>query len=142
VNIDAKIAAVRAAQGGLAIEQQLLGEAFTGPPGPTSTPGVNATKRLALASGHVVFHKPFSGVHVANALAYGQTDETPPLHDAVGWRLAVALGSPWRELVAPCVLRDYAGDEGALSLQRRGGRAIPRRLRTRPGAYRRRSSTR
>jgi hypothetical protein len=40
---------------------------------------VNATKRLALASGQVVFHKPSSGVHVANALAYGQTDETPPL---------------------------------------------------------------
>jgi hypothetical protein len=37
---------------------------------------VNATKRLALASGQIVFHKPFSGVHVANALAYGQTHET------------------------------------------------------------------
>ena len=88
VNIDPQVAAVKPAQGALAIEQQLLGEAFSGPPAPTSTPGVNATKRLALASGQVVFHKPFSGVHVANALAYGQTDETPALHDAVGWRLA------------------------------------------------------
>lgn len=120
MNIDPQIDAVRAAQGALSIEQQLLSEAFTGPPAPTSTPGVNETKRLALVSGHVVFHKPFSGVHVANALAYGQTDETPPLHDAVAWRLAVALGSPWQELVAPCVLRDYAGDDGALSLQAPG----------------------
>lgn len=120
VNIDPQIAAVKAAQGALAIEQQLLGEAFVGPPSPTSTPGVNATMRLALASGQVVFHKPFSGVHVANALAYGQTDETPPLHDAVGWRLAAALGPPWQDLVAPCVLRDYAGDDGALSLQAPG----------------------
>jgi hypothetical protein len=70
--------------------------------------------------GRVVFHKPFSGVHVANALAYGQTDETPPLHDAVAWRLALALGSPWKELVAPCVLREYAGEHGALSLQAPG----------------------
>jgi hypothetical protein len=43
---------------------------------------------------------------VANALSSGQTDETPPLHDAVGWRLATALGPPWQDLVAPCVLRD------------------------------------
>jgi hypothetical protein len=120
VNIDSQIAAVKEVQGTLAIEQQLLGEAFSGPPAPASTPGVNATKRLALASGQVVFHKPFSGVHVANALAYGQTDETPPLHDAVGWRLAAALGSPWQDIVAPCVLHDYAGDDGALSLQAPG----------------------
>ncbi len=120
MNIDPHIAAVRAEQGAPRIERKLLGEAFVGPPAPASSPGVNATKRLVLASGLVVFHKPFSGVHVANALAYGQTDETPPLHDAVGWRLAAALGSPWQELVAPCVLRDYAGEDGALSLQASG----------------------
>jgi hypothetical protein len=120
VNIDRQVAAVRAAQGALTIEQQMLAQAFVGPPAPTSSPGVNATKRLVLASGWVVFHKPFAGVHVANALAYGQTDETPPLHDAVGWRLAAALGVPWQDLVAPCVLRDYGGEDGALSLQAPG----------------------
>jgi hypothetical protein len=120
VKVDAQIAAVRASQGSRAIEQQMLGEAFVGAPAPTSSPGVNATKRLALSGGAIVFHKPFAGVHVANALAYGQTDETPPLHDAVGWRLAVALGEPWVRLVSPCVLRDYAGEDGALSLQASG----------------------
>jgi hypothetical protein len=120
VNIDSQIEAVRTAQGILAIERQMLDEAFTGPPAPTSSPGVNATKRLALAGGAIVFHKPFSGVHVANALAYGQSDETPPLHDAVGWRLAAALGEPWRNLVSPCVLREYAGEDGSLSLQAQG----------------------
>lgn len=98
----------------------MLGEPFVGPPAPTSSPGVNATKRLALSGGAIVFHKPFSGVHVANALAYGQTDETPPLHDAVAWRLATLLGEPWRDLVSPCVLRDYAGEDGAMSLQAPG----------------------
>lgn len=98
----------------------MLDEAFSGPPAPTSTPGVNATKRLRLVGGHVVFHKPFSGVHVANALAYGQTDETPPLHEAVAWRLAVALGEPWEGLLTACVLREHAGELGALSLQASG----------------------
>ena len=120
MNIDLHVASVKAAQGRLPIEQRMLSEAFIGPPAPTSSPGVNTTKQLALASGLIAFHKPFSGVHVANALAYGQTDETPPLHDAVAWRLAVALGPPWQQLVAPCVLRDYAGEDGALSLQATG----------------------
>jgi hypothetical protein len=67
--IDQQIAAVKATQGAHPLERQMLGAAFAGPPAPTSTPGVNATKRLALADGLVVFHKPFSGVHVANAIA-------------------------------------------------------------------------
>jgi hypothetical protein len=116
VKIDAQIAAIRASQGARAIEQQMLGEAFAGPPAPTTSPGVNATKQLELASGAIVFHKPFSGVHVANAIAYGQTDETPLLHEAASWRLAVALGPPWDEIVVPCVLREYAGEDGSLSL--------------------------
>jgi hypothetical protein len=80
VKIDAQIAAIRASQGARAIEQQMLNQAFAGPPAPTTSPG--ATKQLELAGGTIVFHKPFSGVHVANAIAYGQTDETPPLHEA------------------------------------------------------------
>jgi hypothetical protein len=142
VKIDSQIAAVKHLQGAMPVERQMLEEAFVRPPAPTSTPGVNATKRLALASGQVVFHKPFSGVHVANALAYGQTDETPPLHDAVGWRLAVAIGSPWQELVAPGVLRDYVGEDGALSLQAPGWPGDPAPTQNQPGVYPRRSSTR
>jgi hypothetical protein len=115
--IDAQIAAVRASQGAHPVERWMLDEAFAGPPAPTTSPGVNATKQLELAGGAIVFHKPFSGVHVANAIAYGQTDETPPLHEAVSWRLAVALGPPWDEIVVPCVLREYAGEDGSLSLR-------------------------
>ncbi|MGH2904409.1 MAG: hypothetical protein ACRDK7_12625 [Solirubrobacteraceae bacterium] len=120
MKIDAQIAAVRASQGGHPIERQMLDEAFVGPPAPTTSPGVNATKQLELAGGAVVFHKPFSGVHVANAIAYGHTDETPPLHEAASWRLAVALGPPWDEIVVPCVLREYAGEDGSLSLRANG----------------------
>jgi hypothetical protein len=111
---------VRAAQGTLAIERTMLDETFSGPPVPTTSPGVNATKQLKLAGGAIVFHKPFSGVDIANALAFGQSEETPPLHEAVAWRLAAGLGPPWRDLVSPCVLRDHAGEDGALSLQASG----------------------
>ena len=95
----------------------MLNEAFAGPPAPTTSPGVNATKQLELASRTIVFHKPFFGVHVANAIAYGQTDQTPPLHEAASSRLAMALGPPWDEIVVPCVLREYAGEDGSLSLR-------------------------
>lgn len=98
----------------------MLDEAFVGPPAPTSSPGVNATKQLEISGGAIVFHKPFSGVHVANAIAFEQTDETPPLHEAVAWRLAEALGPPWDEIVVPCVLRAYSGEDGSLSLQATG----------------------
>lgn len=95
----------------------MLNQAFAGPPAPTTSPGVNATKQLELSGGAILFHKPFSGVHVANAIAYGQTDETLPLHEAASWRLAEALGPPWDEIVVPCVLREYAGEDGSLSLR-------------------------
>jgi len=120
VKIDAQIAAVKATQGSLAIERSMLDEGFVGAPAPTSTPGINTTMQLELAGGEIVFHKPFSGVDVANAIAFRQTGETPPLHEAVAWRLAAALGPPWQELVAPCVLRDYASEDGSLSLQANG----------------------
>jgi hypothetical protein len=120
VQIDTQISAVRASQGGHPIERQMLGEAFVGPPAPTSSPGMNTTMQLELAGGEIVFHKPFSGVDVANAIAFGQTGETPPLHEAVAWLLASVLGPPWQELVAPCVLRDHAEEDGSLSLQASG----------------------
>jgi hypothetical protein len=120
MEIDPQLAAIRGVQGVLPVEQRMLEEAFDGPPAATSTPGVNATLQLRLAGGEVVFHKPFSGVHVANAIAYRQTDETPPLHEAAAWRLAVALGAPWQEIVAPCVLRAYDEQDGALVLQASG----------------------
>jgi hypothetical protein len=116
VRIDAQIASIRAAQGGRDIERALLEQPFVGPPLPTSSPGVNQTKRLMLANGRQAFHKAFGGVDVANALAYGQTDETPPLHEAAAWRLAVALGPPYANMVSPCVLREYDGHDGALVL--------------------------
>ncbi len=120
MNIASQIAAIKASQGARAIEQRMLGEAFCDPPAPTSSPGTNTTMQLELAGGEIVFHKPFSGVDIANAIAFGQTDETPPLHEAVAWQLAAVLGPPWQELVAPCVLRDHAGEDGSLSLRASG----------------------
>lgn len=88
-----QVAAVKAAQGVSPVEQPMLSEAFVGPPAATSSPGVNATKRLALAGGLVVFHKLFLGVHVR-------------------------ARSPMVRRLR--LLRDYAGDDGALSLRASG----------------------
>jgi hypothetical protein len=97
VKIDSQIVAVTAAQGALAIERRMLDEAFVGPPAPTSSPGVNATKRLALAGGGVVFHKPFAGVPAAffDALI-AQQDR----HDG-NWRWDATTGSTptWRSSI-------------------------------------------
>jgi hypothetical protein len=61
VKIDAQIAAIRASQGAHPLERRMLDEAFVGPPAPTTSPGVNATKQLELAGGELVFHKPLLG---------------------------------------------------------------------------------
>jgi hypothetical protein len=80
-------------------------------------PVFSSRDRTSTFSGGFTYRPQISGVHVANAIAYGQTDETPPLHEAASWRLAVALGPPWDEIVVPCVLREHAGEDGSLSLR-------------------------
>lgn len=83
MKIDAQIAAVRAAQGALAIEQVMLTETFSGPPAPTTSPGVNATKQLALASGTVVTLAQLANIAGAMRLgievAFVRPDGTPAL---------------------------------------------------------------
>lgn len=71
--------------------------------------GINTTYSGWLTTGEMVFHKPFSGVHVAAAYNYGHTKDDPPMHEVAAWRLARALGSPWDAMVPPSVLRDVPG---------------------------------
>jgi hypothetical protein len=140
VNIDSQIATVKAAQGALPGERRMLGEAFFGSPAPTSSPGMNTTMQLELAGGAIVFHKPFSGVDVANAIAFGQTDETPPLHEAVAWRLAAPRGR--RSSHHVCFVTTPA-KTARFRYRRVDGHAMPRRAdgaerwaRLQPFAYR------
>lgn len=88
----------------------------------TETKGVNSTYyvRLDDDGDSEAFHKPFSGADVPAAEFYGHHPDEPPVHECAAWRLALRLGAPYSELVAACVLREYAGEVGALSARQYG----------------------
>jgi hypothetical protein len=66
------------------------------------------------------FFKPANGLRQRSLEMFGQTRASCVLAEALAWRLAVALGSPYDRLVAPCVLRFFDAIDtdapGALSL--------------------------
>lgn len=51
------------------------------------------------------FFKPANGLRQRSLELFGQTRASCVLAEALAWRLAVALGPPYEDLVAPCVLR-------------------------------------
>lgn len=112
--VQERVDALVGLQGGSPVEADLLGSPVEHRAVAGSL-GANETFYVRLASGTEAFHKPFSGVEVSTAGAYGQDPEEPPLHECAAWRLAAALGAPYAELVAVCVLRIVEGEPGSLS---------------------------
>jgi hypothetical protein len=53
------------------------------------------------------FCKPANGLRQRSLEMFGHTRASSVLAEALAWRLAVALGPPHEELVAPCVLRFF-----------------------------------
>jgi hypothetical protein len=94
-------------QQGSTVEQPLLDcdVSFYGRHG-TAHPGVHSTYYVVCIGGHEAFHKPFSGVAVPTAVAYGHHPDEVPLNECAAWRLAFRLGDPWSRIVTPCVMRD------------------------------------
>jgi hypothetical protein len=70
------------------------------------------------------FFKPANGMRQRSLELFGQTRASCVLAEALAWRLAVALGAPYTDLVAPCVLRFVEAVDmdapGAMSLARPG----------------------
>lgn len=70
------------------------------------------------------FFKPANGLGQRSLELFGQTRASCVLAEALAWRLAVALGPAYAELVAPCVLRFFETIDvdapGALALARPG----------------------
>ena len=91
----------------------------------TLHPGANETYLVVLAQGQLAFHKPFSGINPTLAGAYGQKQDTPPIHECAAWRLAFAFGSPFTELIPPCVLRAISGNHGSLCWGVTGDPIVP-----------------
>lgn len=114
------LADLRRLQGATAVEHDLLTSDVHVYSPVVTTPGANATSSVLLSSGREAFHKTFAGVNRTAAHAYGQGADTPPVHECCAWRLAIALGPPYSELVAVAVLREINGEDGALIDRRHG----------------------
>jgi hypothetical protein len=73
---------------------------------PLGEGGVNTTWRVELGASHEgAFFKPINGIDRTTAHLFGHTRETSFLAEVSAYRLAFALGPPFSELVAPCVIR-------------------------------------
>ncbi len=109
-----RVDGIRALQGAHPVERDLLTSPITVYSPTVSTPGANETMAVLLQGGREAFHKTFAGVNVTLALAYGQSADSPPVHECVAWRMAAILGTPYDELAAVSVMRAHAGNDGAL----------------------------
>lgn len=89
-------------------------------PHQTANPGANQTYIVLLEDGSVAYHKPFAGISVPLATAYGHHPDEVPINECAAWRLAHALGHPWDDLATPCVLRACEGEPGSLCARREG----------------------
>lgn len=118
------LANLRALQGGTAVEDDLLASPVRLYSPTVTTPGANTTSSVLLDSGREAFHKTFAGVNRTLAHAYGQGADTPPVHECCAWRLAIALGPPYSELVAVAVLRNINGEDGALIDRQYGQKGV------------------
>lgn len=80
--------------------------------------GCNTVMLVQLQSGQRAYHKPISGMDEELAFDY-QLEHAgeQALHEVAAWRVAKAMGAPWRDLVAPTVLRDVDGHLGSMSLE-------------------------
>jgi hypothetical protein len=86
----------------------------------TANPGSNETYFVALDGGQEAFHKPFHGVAAGVAVQYKQDPDAVPLNEVAAWLVAKGLGSPVKDIVAPCVLRSHEGESGSLAARALG----------------------
>jgi hypothetical protein len=80
-------------------------------------------KVFEVEDGHgtvVAAFKPRNGFSINWAKIYGQTRVSALIAEAVTWQTAKLLGAPYDEIVAPCVLREFDGQKGALIRWRPG----------------------
>lgn len=77
--------------------------------------GSNDTTAVTFSGGVNGFHKSFAGCDPSVAEAYDQDGYQQPLHEVAAWRVAVALGPPWDQIVPPTVIRTVHGEPGSVS---------------------------
>lgn len=116
MNLTDRIANLNAATAhGTLIEQQLLydevievGTAVTG------SPGSSAPLLVVLESRRTAFFKRFCDQNRTLCAQYGHHPFEIPVNEVTAWRLASAMGDPWRQLLPTAVLRVIDNNGGAL----------------------------
>jgi hypothetical protein len=122
VDVDERIAnLMAAARPENPIEQELLtggiieiGQAIT------STVGTSAPPLVILDTRRAAFFKRFCDQKPNICSHYGHDRMDVPLNEAAAWRLAYALGDPWRQLLPTAVLRQIEGRGGVLINEKHG----------------------
>jgi hypothetical protein len=120
VAIQDQVNAILGQQGRSRIEHDLLHSAVDVDGAKVTTEGMNFTRLVLLENGTQAFHKPFRGVHVRNAGAYGHHPDQVPINECAAWRLAAAIGEPISSRVAVCVMWNPGDRPGSLTRRARG----------------------
>jgi hypothetical protein len=121
LTIDDRIANLNAATAhGTTIEEELLrvdviamGAALT------TSPGSSGPLLVALETRRSAFFKRFCDQNRNLCTRFGQHPFDVPLNEVVAWRLAAAMGNPWRQLLPTAVLRGAAGRMAQIVARRR-----------------------
>jgi len=92
-------------------------------PHQTQHPGSSAPLVTILATGETTrtaYFKRFCDQVPALCGHYGQDRVEAPMNEVIAWRLADAMGDPWRRLVPASVLRKHDGRGGTLINEKPG----------------------
>jgi hypothetical protein len=122
VSIDERIASLVSATmaSGTAIEQELLGKVIDIGPVITSNVGLSAPPLVIMDTRRSAFFKRFCDQKPNLCSQYGHDRMESPLNEVAAWRLAYAMGDPWRHMLPTAVLRKIDGRGGALINDKHG----------------------
>jgi hypothetical protein len=100
---------------GTAVEQDLLrAGVITMGTAITATGGTSAPPLVILDTRRTAFFKRFRDQRPNICARYGHDPFDVPLNEVAAWRLAFAMGDPWRQLVPTAVFRKINDAGGAL----------------------------
>jgi hypothetical protein len=100
---------------GTAVEQDLLrAGVITMGTALTATGGTSAPPLVILDTRRTAFFKRFRDQRPNICAQYGHAPFDVPLNEVAAWRLAFAMGDPWRQLVPTAVFRKINDAGGAL----------------------------
>jgi hypothetical protein len=122
MDLDTRIANLVAATAtGTPIEQELLrAPIIAAAPPVTKSPGTSAPLLVVLETRRACFFKRFKDQVPRICANYRHHPFDVPLNEVATWRLAWAMGNPWRQLLPTSVFRKIDDAGGALTNEKAG----------------------